>query len=338
MVNCYNSFDKLKEIVLGDIDEQVLNYCDKDQYQRLSHIIEKTKKELNNFQTQLESYGVTVHRPKFFENMCVDTPYWSSKGLKIPLTPRDNFLVVGNTIIETASWQKERFFESFYYRDIFLKYFESGSNWISMPMPRHEAVDIDPLDIEEIPNNDPLIDAANCLKYGKDIFVSISGSNNRLGVQWLEKNLPDYNLHYVSSEVFSGHLDTHFNILRPGLVYTYHDRSNLPEYFNNWDIIQIDKSRDQEVSLQQSLYDDKIQDDDFVNTVLGINVLSLDREKIFLYDHLKENKSFLNQLEKYKIEPIFVPFTYSHFFNQGLSCITLDTVRETDGCIDYKNQ
>lgn len=335
MVNCYNSFDRLKEIIVGDIDERILNYCDHAQLDRFSHIIKKTKNELNNLQGLLENRGIKVHRPAFFDNLCVETPYWKSNGLKIPLTPKDNFLVVGNTIIETASWQKERFFESYYYRDIFLSYFAEGANWISMPMPRHDRVDPDSLDNNSVPNRDPMIDAANVSKFGKDLFVSVAGSNNALGVSWLERNLNDYRIHQVSSDIFSGHLDTHFAIIRPGLLYSYHSKDNLPEYFKNWNIIHLDPAVDREKSDSQILYDDRLQDDDFVNTVLGINILSIDENTIMLYDHLRENTYLLQQLDKYNIEPIFVPMTYSHFFNQGLTCITLDTVRDTDGCVDY---
>jgi scyllo-inosamine-4-phosphate amidinotransferase 1 len=335
MVNCYNSFDQLKEIIVGDIDERILEFCDATQYDRFSFILKKTRQDLNAFQKNLESFDIKVHRPTFFDNLCVETPFWKSQGLKIPLTPRDNFLVVGNTIIETASWQKERFFEGFYYRDIFLDYFNRGANWISMPMPRHDGVDPDPMDSNHIPNRDPVIDAANVIKFGKDLFVSVAGSNNQLGLNWLERNLTDYRIHPVDRSIFSGHLDTHFSIIRPGLVYSYHSKNELPDYFKNWDLLSLNPEIDREKSLSQTFYDDKLQDDDFANTVLGVNILSINENTIMIDDHLENNLQLRRQLDQYRIEPIFVPITYSHFFNQGLTCITLDTVRDTAECIDY---
>ena len=335
MVNCYNSFDQLKEIVVGGIDERIVEFCDPSQHDRFLHILKKTQQDLNDFQVMLENLNVKVYRPTFFDNLCVETPFWKSQGLKIPLTPKDNFLVVGNTIIETASWQKERFFEGFYYRDIFLEYFNRGANWISMPMPRHDGVDPDPLDLNDVPNRDPVIDAANVIKFGKDLFVSIAGSNNQLGLSWLERNLADYRIHKVDRNIFSGHLDTHFSIIRPGLVYSYHNKNKLPDYFKNWDLIHLSPEVDRAKSLTQTFYDDKLQDDDFANTVLGVNILSINKNTIMLADHLQDNLQLRQQLDQYQIEPIFVPITYSHFFNQGLTCITLDTVRDTAECIDY---
>ena len=92
---------------------------------------------------------------------------------------------------------------------------------------------------------------------------------------------------------------------------------------------------DRAKSQAQTFYDDKLQDDDFDNTVLGINILSVNTDTIMLDDHLRNNTYLQQQLERYRIEPIFVPMTYAHFFNQGLTCITLDTVRDTAECVDY---
>jgi N-dimethylarginine dimethylaminohydrolase len=337
MVHCYNTFDTLKEVILGDIDENVLEFCNQNQLDRLSHIVKRTKQDLDRIQQTFESRNIVVHRPTFFSNQCVETPYWKSQGLKTPLSPRDNFLVIGNTIVETASWQKERFFESFYFREIFLSYYKQGANWISMPMPRHDEYDPDPMDNNAIPNRDPMIDAANVIKYGKDLFVSAWGSNNQLGLEWLYRNFTDYRIHPVTSDKITGHLDTHFTIIRPGLLYSYHSKDDLPDYFKSWDMLSLDPSRDKEISMSQAFIDDKLQDDDFANTVLGINILVGDPHTVYVYDHMLENYHFLKQLEKYHIEPVFVPFAYSHFFNQGLTCLTLDTVRDTASCIDYKN-
>lgn len=338
MVNCYNSFDRLNEIIVGNIDESIIEFIDQNQRQRLEYIINITKEELDQFQQTLESRNIKVHRPVFHKNMKISTPNWSSHGLKIPFTPRDDFLILGNTIVETASWQKERFFQSFHYRDIFIDYFNRGANWISMPMPRHDRIDPDPLDSNNIPNRDPMFDAANIIKFGKDIFISGGGADNQLGYNWICRHFGnDYRLHRFDQEKFAGHLDTHFAIIRPGLLLTYYPKDFLPEYFHNWDIIYLDPAADREISNQQILYDEKIQDDDFVNTVVSTNILSIDQNTIMLLDHLKNNKYLLNQLERFGVEPLFVKFTYSHFFNQGLTCITLDTVRDTNGCIDYKN-
>ena len=108
MIRCNNSFGKLNEIILGDVDPNVIQYCDKAEQDRLTHIFDKTQKDLNNFQTQLEQKNVLVHRPKMID----------IQEAKIPLCPRDILFVIDDTIIETHTYQKETFFTSLYFRVI----------------------------------------------------------------------------------------------------------------------------------------------------------------------------------------------------------------------------
>lgn len=328
MINCYNTFDPLKEMILGDVDHSVIKNCDPSQRERLSHIFDRTKQELNEMQKVFEELGIKVYRPTPVPNDFIKTPYWSSKGIKIPLTPRDVILTLGNTVIETASWQKERIFETYYYRDILSK---SGSPWISMPVPRH---DYSTIDYDIIPDQDPILDAPAVLKYGKDLFVSAGGSHNQKGVDWLHNVFPEYRIHQLE-QPFKGHLDSHITILRPGLLMTYHPTEQLPDFFKDWQVIHVNPAKDRTISDNQRLIDEKIQDDDFGNTVLAVNTLSIDRNKVVMVEHYKGNEHLMEQLAQHDIEVIFVKMTYSHFFNQGLTCITNDLNRDTNGLIDY---
>lgn len=334
-VNSFNTFDTVKEIMLGDVDHSVINFCDEDQRIRLTHIFNKTKKELDDIQKNLESRGIKVYRPAQINNVEVRTPYWTSAGTKIPLTPRDIFLVMGNDIIETAGWQKERVFETYYWREVMLEKLKNNTRWFNMPLPRHDyeniEIDYDDLVVEQ----DPVLDGASILRYGKDIFISGSSSHNELGKQWLQAMYPDYRYHQLDRNIYKGHLDSHLTILRPGLLLTHHKKENVPEYFKNWDIIYVNPKYDRSISQSQTLIDEKIQDDDFANTVLAVNALSLDPNTVMMYSHYKNNQYLIDQFNKYHIEIIFVDLTYSHFFNQGMTCLTNELVRDTNGCIDY---
>lgn len=335
-INSYNTFDPIKEIILGDVDYSVINFCEPNQKQRLTHIFNKTQKELNAIQTQLESLGIKVHRPNKIKNTEVKTPYWTSDCTRIPLSPRDVILIMGDTIIETAPWMKERTFETYYYRDTFLHYVNNGSKWITMPLPRYdyEGINVPNSDTNEVINQDPILDGASVLKYGKDIFFSGGTSHNKLGEQWLKNNFPNYRYHNLD-KTFIGHLDAHLNIIRPGLLYTYHHKDKLPEYFQNWDIISASPEQDKNLMKQQILIDDKIQDDDFENTVLCINSLVINPNTIMIPDFYKSNVELMKQFEKNKVDVVFTTLSYQHFFGQGLTCMTLELSRETDGLIDY---
>lgn len=57
---------------------------------------------------------------------------------------------------------------------------------------------------------------------------------------------------------------------------------------------------------------------------------------VVMWEHYKLETEMLKQFEKRGIEIIFVPFTYSHFFNQGVTCLTLDLHRHTsEGLVKY---
>lgn len=337
MPQVYNTFDKLTEIILGDVDPGAIKLSDQKKQKRIEYIFSKTKDELAAFQEILEAKGIKVHRPKPIPNTEVRTPYWSMPGTKIPLTPRDLYLVLGDTIIESAMCEQERFFETFYYRDIMLEQFQKGYKWLAMPIPRHDYKNYMIQMDDDIPNQDPIMDAPSCIQYGKDIFVNTHGAGNRLGLQWLESVFGhSRRLHEINQKNIVGHLDSQIAILRPGLLYTYHARETLPPFFKDWDIINIDPEKDKKLSMSQEVFDTRIQDIDFENTVLGINCLSLDRNTVVMWEHYNAENSMVKEFEKHGIEILFVPFTYSHFFNQGVTCLTLDLNRVTpDGLTNY---
>ena len=138
----------------------------------------------------MEQRGIKVYRPGECKNIEVNTPYFTSKGMGMPLTPRDNILIMGDTLIETSSWRKERIFESYYYREVFLELQAKGAKWITMPLPRHDYESSWP-----VVNQDPIIDGAAVLRVGKDIFVSNGGAHNELGLTWLKTMFPEYRYH-----------------------------------------------------------------------------------------------------------------------------------------------
>lgn len=337
MIKAHNTFDTLKEIIIGDVDTQTIKLDDPRKQKRVEYIFQKTKEELSAFQQILESKGIIVHRPTTMPNPRIQTPYWSSPGTKIPLTPRDLFLILGNTVVESAMCEKERFFESFYYRDILLSEFRKGAKWMSMPIPRHDYDEYEIGADDSIPNQDPIMDAPACLKYGKDVFVNTNGAGNRLGFEWLSSMFGDtYNFHEINQQNIVGHLDSHITILRPGLLLTYHARDDLPTYFKDWDIINVNSAKDRSISMSQTMVDSRIQDGDFENTVLAINCLSIDTKTVVMWDLYKAETDMIKQFEKHNFDIVFVPFTYSHFFNQGVTCLTLDLHRDTpEGLIKY---
>jgi N-dimethylarginine dimethylaminohydrolase len=329
ILNIYNTFDKVESILLGSVDKSVIKFCDPEQENKLNDIFDKTSEELNIIQYVMEQRGIKVYRPGECKNIEVNTPYFTSKGMGMPLTPRDNILIMGDTLIETSSWRKERIFESYYYREVFLELQAKGAKWITMPLPRHDYESSWP-----VVNQDPIIDGAAVLRVGKDIFVSNGGAHNELGLTWLKTMFPEYRYH-TTEKHFTGHMDAHICIVRPGLVYTNHDKEVLPPAFRNWDVIKTPSSHDKKKMSEHTLIDDKIQDDDREDTILSTNCLVLDQNTIMMPNTYRDHKDVIEQFDRHKVEIVFVPLTHQYFFGQGLTCMTQELYRQTDGIQDY---
>jgi glycine amidinotransferase len=338
-VNCYNTFDKLEEMVLGSLDFSVLDGIPNlNKRNIMQDVLYQTDSDFNDIVKILNGFGTKVHRPDCSSvdfSKTYKTPFYELSGIHIPLSPRDIIFIAGDEICLMSSGDRTRFFEHLFYKNV-LEYYED-SHIISMPMPRlHDDLYFDADDrIEDsvknhcdyFNNSEPLLDAANIQMYGKDIFVTSKVSANDRGIQWLQKycNKNQYRLHVLGSP-FNGHIDTHFNILRPGLVLSYFDKKHLPEFFKNWTVIQT--HGDPRVSDHESqLITENIQDDDFSINEFSCNVISLDPNTVLIYEWLKNTK-MVKELEKHKITPVFAPMKYCHFINQGFKCITLDTVRK----------
>lgn len=331
-LNIYNTFDKVESILLGSVDKSLIKLRDPKHHERLQDIFDETENDLNVIQRVLEKRGITVYRPTPSRNSGIVTPYFESPALDMPLTPRDTTLVLGNTLIETASWKTERLFGTYDYREIFLELQSNGAKWMSMPLPRHNYR-ADNTEVDVI-NQDPIIDGAAVLRVGKDVFVSNGGSHNQLGLDWLKTNFPEYRYH-LTDKNFYGHMDAHICVIRPGLLYTNHDRNSLPNQFKNWQVIRTPYDFDRTKISEDDLIDDLIQDDDRTNTVLSTNCLVLDQNTVMMPNHYQGQKQVLDQFDKHQIEILFVPLNYQYFFGQGLTCMTQELYRDTDGLHDY---
>lgn len=330
MVKVNNTYSQLKEVILGKVSYDFIKHLPASKQRKVEYILKQTEEDLEEIQSILEKENIKVLRPetKLEYDREIKTPLWSEIGLRYPLAPRDIFLVIGDTIIETASVSRYRYFEHWAYKDLMIDYFKKGAKWISMPAPLlgDQTYDID----EEIytTNYEPLLEAAGVIQHDADILVSTCVTSNSLGIQWLKNTLGNNYRYHELNNKFPGHLDAHICIVRPGLIATYHKKEDFPDYFKDWEFMDLFSTLDVDISKSQEFIHGNLQDDDHLNTNLICNLLSINEHKLLLYDHHKENKKLLDTFERYDIEPVFIPFKYCHFFNQGITCITLETIRE----------
>ncbi|MEM7541599.1 MAG: inosamine-phosphate amidinotransferase 1, partial [Pseudomonadota bacterium] len=150
-------------------------------------IIEETEEDLAVLVAELEKLGIRVRRPHAIEfTETIKTPFWES-GYFFSYCPRDVLLTIGDTIIETPTVFRSRFFEPWAYKEILVDYLQSGARWLSAPRPalRDDMYNMGGRAPSAVNNAEPVFDAANVIKAGRDIFYLISDSGNELGLHWL---------------------------------------------------------------------------------------------------------------------------------------------------------
>ena len=341
----YNEWDPLEEVIVGRVTGAMLptrhvaervwgNSILGSVLGRLSagkhypgYIIDQATREVETFAALLEGEGVTVRRP---EPLNFRTPEWSSTGF-CTASPRDGMLVVGDHIIETASAWRSRYFEVFGYRDILNDYFKRGARWSAAPRPRLNDASYNnrfrpPGEGDKlhyvINESEPLLDAADFTRCGRDIFCIQSNTTNQTGIAWLQRHLgPDYRVHQIQSRQRKPqHIDTTFVPLAPGKVMInpeFIDIGALPDIVQKWDIL-VPPYPDPipATGIDRYLH--------LAGSWISLNVFMLDPKRVVV----EENQvSLMKALKGWGFEPIPCPFIHYKMFAAGLHCATLDVRR-----------
>lgn len=336
-VNSHNEWDQLEEVVVGTIKNAQIPHRDKGQLmveffgcQNVSEIptgqferkvIEETEEDLNGLVNILKDLGVKVRRPQVVDHsQYFSTPDWKSDGF-YNYCPRDVFLVIGDNIIEAPMTLRCRYFEPNAYKKILVEYSKKGAKWVSAPKPRLLDDSYNETDNEyEVLNNlEPIFDAANVIRAGKDLFFLISSTGNELGCQWLQNYLgSSYRVHACRNLYSSIHIDSTISLLRPGLVLLNPERvnaNNLPKPLKKWDKIWCP-------TLKDTGYHGKHA---YSSIWVGMNILMINPE-LAVVD--KQQVKLIKELERKKIEVIPLPLRHSRTLGGGFHCVTLDIRRK----------
>ena len=264
------------------------------------------------------------------------------------MPPRDVLLTVGNEILEATMSYRSRWYEYLCYRPLLEQYFKEDPDmqWESAPKPRLTErtyrkgfwEEWRALSSEQkmeramrrewaITEEEPLFDAADVARCGKDLFVQRSAVTNAAGVEWLKRHFPDLRVHTVSfREEFPVHIDATFVPLRPGLALQNYQRVPLVKELsellkkNGWELIECAKpAHDKKHKLAGG------------SVFLSMNVLVLDPKTVCVEEC---EKAQMEQFDKLGFEVIPVPFWDVAPFGGGLHCATADIYREGK-CEDY---
>jgi N-dimethylarginine dimethylaminohydrolase len=234
-------------------------------------------------------------------------------------------------MIETPSSCRARYFEARAYHDIMLDAVKDGVEWIAAPKPILSDASYQFEDIDRKPsltNLEPVFDAPNCVRMGKDIMFQISNTGNHWGLQWLKNTLEPrgYRIHPAEHIYSYGHFDSTIIPLRPGLVLLNSSRvtkENCPKLFEKWDKIWFD-----DCIVQGSKVPGGVAP---CSPYIGMNILSVNPNTI-ICDSTQE--PLMRELDKHGVDSIPVQFRHAMTLSGGIHCATLD-LRRTGTLEDY---
>jgi len=366
LVNSWNEWDRLEEIIVGTAalavipprepafdmkvaDSGKLALLDGTGY-RTKQSIDAANKQLAHFVDLLEGEGVVVRRPDELDfNVPVKTPDFEVPRMNTSACPRDLLLTLGNEVIEaTMSW-RSRFFEYRPYRSVLREYMrrDPGMLWTCAPKPlmRDNLYRADyPTDygadnarlvrdyIYLTSEEEPVFDAADIMRFGKDIFVHMGFTTNEFGFEWLSRHckargMRAHMLHFPD-DMGPFHCDATFVPLRPYLCLENPSRPMEPherQIFkdNDWKMITAAQPNTMEMPpLSQC------------SPWLCMNVLSLDEKTIFVEE---TEKGMIELFNDNGFDTIPVPFRNVFEFGGSFHCVTTD-IRRKGGMQSYFKQ
>ena len=346
-VNSHNEWDPLEEVIVGTLDgaafpewnlinRATVGVGEWDPIEAKvggagqpypPELVARARAELAEFIHVLEAEGVNVRQVGGMNFAApFSTPAWAVKSGFCAANPRDPFMVIGNEILEAPMADRGRHYETWPYRELFKEYFRAGAKWTAAPRPQlldalYDQAYTRPAADEPmryiVTDFEPVFDAADFVRCGRDIFCQQSNVTNAMGIEWLRRHLGDgyrvHELHSLSPEAI--HIDTTFMPLAPGKALVspeFLDRTRLPEVLNAWELLVAPDPIPHQCPLG------------IVSQWASVNVLMLDPERIIVE---KRQEPLIAALKGWGFKPIPVSFEAYYPFLGSFHCATLDVRR-----------
>lgn len=342
-ISTHNDWDPLKEIIVGradgariptvDVSTMSFSYAGhnindikKIEGPHPKWLIDEANEDINQLVNVLQKCGVKVHRPEILDTSVeFSTPEWKTTGW-YTWCPRDLLLPLDNLMIETPSPTRARYYETRAYHEVMIEAVQDGVEWIAAPKPilKDDAYTFEDISKPTLTNLEPIFDAPNVVRLGRDLLYQVSNSGNKIGFQWLKNVLEPrgYRLH-MAEEVYSfAHFDSTIIPLRPGLVLLNDTRvtpKNCPKLFDKWDKIYFGDV------AQPTVVESDSSDVTPCSPYIGLNVLSINESTVCID---KDQIALIKLLEARGITCIPLPMRHARALSGGFHCATLDLVRE----------
>ena len=320
MINSNFGFTPLKELWLGDTyPESFYDHLPNEIADPFRQITEWTKEDTNKLQKFLEGRGITVRRPVFTS---IDD-YVNNEGnlVKPPVTPRDDYLVLGKTLYSLRNELDK----------------DQWGHWIYHY--QDQGFDV------QVPVDQPM----NCLhppavvRMGRDLYIDYDSHANVWGYvcEWMVNNAVDYRINVCAT---NGHSDAVFCPVAKNTLVSSHYKHNYNESFPNWEIFRIPnhldnhnfgqyynwstdtKSIDSNQAFGRHIIE-KAGDwvGNHTETVYEVNMLVLDEHNVVA---MKEYPPLFEWLDQRGITVHQFDLRTRTFWDGGWHCFTLDIHRE----------
>jgi len=345
-VSSYDDFSKLKHIIVGNASGACTAATDirgdGPGGRKPQDMIEEADELLDNYAEVLRGEGVIVDRCEVYDwHNELKTPMWSQPNEVGTMPPRDTFVTIGSEILECPLASRARYFEIRSVRNHFREYFNADSNmrWTSAPKPilADESynpsfeLDRDLLDFNKpmpLSEQEPLFDAADVLRLGRDVFVRRGVTSNDAGFEWLKRHLAGrHRVHRIELEgaPLPIHLDASFVVLRPFLAMSNPTQPLSAESHalfadNGWTIVTAPPPAHDGPPPRCT-----------TSRWCSMNILVLDPHTACVEASETPTIEFL---ENHGFRTIPVPMRNAYGFGGGLHCATGDVWRDGP-CDDY---
>jgi glycine amidinotransferase len=163
-----------------------------------------------------------------------------------------------------------------------------------------------------------MFDAAQCLRFGRDMIANVSTANHAMACDWLERHLAGRIRVHRVHRLSGNHIDTMVLPLRPGTLLVRGEKvaDLLPPALQKWDLI-VPPAPD-----GASPYDEN--DLILASPYIDFNVLSISPDTVLVN---AANTALIRTLERHRFTVVPVRHRHGRLFGGGLHCFTLDTVR-----------
>ena len=288
-------------------------------------VIDETTEDIQQLQQLLQNLGVRVHHAAAVDcSFPVRSPDWTADQ-EHSINIRDITLIHGNLIIDAASPTRGRCYERCAVADLFHSYLRRRpGRYTGPPRPRLTDATYDLSRSRGINELEPLFDAANCVRLGRDLIIDINNTANQTGAVWLQQALDQHygpnSIRVHCTHLSPDHLDVIIVPLCEGVAMInpkYVQPHFLPGFLKNWKLIEAAEM------VPQTFHSGTPKASNWI----GLNLLVVDgTEKTVIVE--ERQLPLIRQLELHGFHPLPTRWRHGRTWGGGFHCVTLDVHRE----------